>query len=483
MIRHLKLGVPNDTRILIEIAMDNNLTIEHYALNRIEARLGDLGVTLSHNAVIIKPDDTFPKLYWQTGADQYPGLRPSNLVFLFMDKETQAAFQSFPKASIAPCSLAVEWAPSAAKLTRVLDLARHFQKSLSELLVPALTRAKTTEERLALLSAAVSCVREGVVSADNPQLAAYLRSYLQGEPSLAARAAALLGEEGIQLLLSRLKGDVHSFAYFCPALDALTAMGPRTAAPHLENLLRSEENVRRASTFIKALGQLEARASVPVIAETALRLDHEETTEVALETMARLDQCNPAVLPFLDHLLQARSHFYRQAARHARSMNHEEARSLLHRELMLPGLSTSNKKILIELLAASPQSSDTEAVQTAAAQGMNPQIIELAVRHFLIQDTRVLFEALALDDRALKERAVKLLGQVGDVDTVAPLCLIRDSSRGSLKKAAEEAVALIQGRLGDVEGGWLTLAKPDLEGSLTMNGGPALEGGLSPKEN
>ncbi|MDJ0839827.1 MAG: HEAT repeat domain-containing protein [Acidobacteriota bacterium] len=473
----------NDTRGLTESAIANNLTIEANLQNLVGARRGDLSVMLSNETITIRPDTSFPSLEWETGIGEYPKPPFSNLVPLYMDKDTLSAFQSFPKAALTPDSLVVDWTQCGSELTRALNLARHFKKSLSEVLGPALARAKSLDERLVLLNAAIKGVKDGDVDTDDPQLAVCLRPYLQGDPKLAARAAALIGDEGIQLLISWLKGDVHYYAYFDHALDALTAMGPRAAVPHLDDLLTHEKNVRRALKFILALGQLNARASVPVIAEAALRLDHEETTEAALETMAGLDQYNPAALPFLDHVLETRSPFYRQAAQHARAMNRKEARSLLQRELMLPGLSIAHKKMLLELLAAAPQTSDTKAVQTAASQGNHPELTELAIRYFRIDDTGVLVKALALDDRALQEKAVKRLARVGDVNAVAPLCRIRDHSRGSLKKAAAEAVALIQGRLGNVEGGWLTLARPSpLEGSLSLEGNHALEGGLSPEK-
>jgi HEAT repeat protein len=73
-------------------------------------------------------------------------------------------------------------------------------------------------------------------------------------------------------------------------------------------------------------------------------------------------------------------------------------------------------------------------------------------------------------EEGLKIAAANALGHVGTATAVEPLMALVGSGLSDLGRAAEEAIARIQSRLGDVEAGRLTLAKlAEREGALSLS--------------
>jgi len=76
------------------------------------------------------------------------------------------------------------------------------------------------------------------------------------------------------------------------------------------------------------------------------------------------------------------------------------------------------------------------------------------------------------DDHAetrLRLSAIQVLGRCGSIDAVAWLLPFREAGPSALRKAATESIRHIQGRLGEANAGWLTMAESKMpDGSLVL---------------
>jgi hypothetical protein len=222
------------------------------------------------------------------------------------------------------------------------------------------------------------------------------------------------------------------------------------------------------------------------LAETLLAERVAAARPLQLDALARHHPEHPATILAVREALPDRDPEMRLAA--ARALG-PEGRDVLLALARDAEVDASVAARAIEAVGSAAAASDFCSVLSAtlaAARGSAPDAplarkeaalacIAALVRSGEPAAERVLIEALACDDHDVRADAAVALGVVGTVASVAPLRDLAERYGGSLRRAAQQAVAAIQSRvagargdvsLPEVEGGQVSLLAPGGEVSL-----------------